>query len=68
MPSYPATTKIIKSGRSNRIFLLFTGNRKQSDDATADSVTEKFIFILMMAFATVACICIIYAFVRGTLG
>ena len=65
MTSYPATTKIIKSGRSNRIFLLFTGNRKQSDDGAADGFTNVLIFILMMV--AVAGICI-YAFVRGTLG
>jgi hypothetical protein len=67
MTSYPATTKIIKSGRSNRIFLLFTGNRKQSDDAAADGFTNVLIFILTMIAAVVAGICI-YAFVRGTLG
>jgi hypothetical protein len=67
MHSHPATTKIIKSGRSNRLFLLFTGNRKQSDDIAADAVTELLISILIAVVFAVACVCI-YAFVTGKLG
>lgn len=64
---HPATTKIIKSGRSNRLFLLFTGNRKQSDDIAADAVTEVLISLLILVAVAVACVCI-YAFVTGKVG
>jgi hypothetical protein len=67
MHSHPATTKIIKSGESDSRFLLFTGNRKQSDDLAADAVTELLISLLIAVAAIVVCVCF-YAFVTGKLG
>ncbi len=67
MNSHPATTKLIKSGQSKSLFLLFTGNRKQSDDLAADVVTELLISLLIAVAAFVVTVCI-YAFVTGKLG
>jgi hypothetical protein len=67
MHSYPSTTKLIKSGQSKSLFLLFTGNRKQSDDLAADAVTEVLISLLIAVAAFVVTVCI-YAFVTGKLG
>ncbi|WP_260739776.1 hypothetical protein [Tunturiibacter lichenicola] len=67
MHSHPATTKIIKSGKSGSLYLLFTGNRKQSDDLAADAVTEVLISLLIAVAAVVVTVCI-YAFATGKLG
>ena len=64
MDSHPATTKVIKAGRSKAPFLLFFGNRKQEEDEPSSLLPTA---ILLVLVATVLGICI-YAFLTGKLG
>jgi hypothetical protein len=64
MEFHPATTKVIKPGRSKTPFLLFFGNRKQEEDGPTRLLPTA---VLLVLIATVLGICI-YAFVTGRLG
>jgi hypothetical protein len=67
MSFHPATTKVVKQGRSKSPFLLFFGNRKQGDSDSAKQLTTLFISVFLILVATVLGICI-YAFLKGKLG
>jgi hypothetical protein len=64
MDFHPATTKVIKAGRSKTPFLLFFGNRKQEEDGPAKLLPTTILLILV---AIVLGICV-YAFLTGKLG
>jgi hypothetical protein len=66
MSFHPATTKVIKAGRSKTLFLLFFGNRKQENEPVKrlESVLTA---VLLVLVATILGICI-YAFLTGKLG
>jgi hypothetical protein len=64
MDFHPATTKVIKPGRSKTPFLLFFGNRKQEENESTRLLPTA---ILLVLVATVLGICI-YAFLTGRLG
>jgi hypothetical protein len=65
MDFHPATTKVIKAGRSESPFLLFFGNRKQEDEDGPTRLLPTVVLLLLVA--TILGICI-YAFVTGRLG
>jgi predicted permease len=67
MSFHPATTKVIKEGRSKTPFLLFFGNRKQDDSESAKQLTTMLISVLLVLVVTILGICI-YAFLTGKLG
>jgi predicted permease len=67
MSFHPATTKVIKEGRSKTPFLLFFGNRKQDDTESAKQLTTLLISALLVLVVTILGICI-YAFLKGKLG
>jgi hypothetical protein len=67
MSFHPATTKVIKQGRSKTPFLLFFGNRKQDDNESAKQLTTLLISVLLVLVVTILGICI-YAFLTGKLG
>jgi predicted permease len=67
MSFHPATTKVIKEGRSKTPFLLFFGNRKQDDSESAKQLTTLLISVLLVLVVTILGICV-YAFLTGKLG
>jgi hypothetical protein len=67
MSFHPATTKVIKAGRSKTPFLLVFGNRQQDEKEPAKQLSGLLIGVLVVAIATVLGICI-YAFLIGKLG
>jgi hypothetical protein len=66
MNNHPATTKIIKPGRSQRPFLLFTGNRKHAEDKTGES-RSPLLISLLIAFAAIVIGTSLYLFFTGRL-
>lgn len=67
MHSHPATTKVIKAGRSKNPILLFFGNRKRAENEAAESAYSIFTTVFIVLAAAVLCICL-YAFLSGKLG
>jgi hypothetical protein len=68
MNSHPATTKLIKAGRSKTPFLLFFGNRKHDENELAKPPFSGLLTGLLVTLVVVVlCICI-YAFFSGRLG
>jgi hypothetical protein len=65
--NHPATTKLIKPGRSRTPFLLFFGNRKHGENELAKPVSDVFTGLLLALIVIVLCICV-YAFFSGRLG
>ncbi len=65
MDFHPATTKVIKPGRSKTPFLLFFGNRKHEEEDEPARLLPTAILIVLVA--TVLGFCI-YAFLTGRLG
>jgi hypothetical protein len=63
----PATTKVIKAGRSKTPFLLFFGNRKQDENEPLNLAPTVLTAVLLVLVAAVLGICI-YAFLTGKLG
>ncbi|HWZ00955.1 MAG TPA: hypothetical protein VNX17_07745 [Edaphobacter sp.] len=63
----PATTRIIKAGRSNSPFLLFFGNRKQEESEPVKLLSTVLTAVLLVLVTVVLAICI-YAFLTGKLG
>jgi hypothetical protein len=63
----PATTRVIKAGRSKSPFLLFFGNRKQDENETLKLAPTVFTAVLLVLVAAALSICI-YAFLTGKLG
>jgi len=67
MSFHPATTKVVKTGKSKTPFLLFFGNRKQEENESTQQLSSTLIGILVVVVAAVLGICI-YAFLAGKLG
>jgi hypothetical protein len=67
MSFHPATTKVIKAGRSKTPFLLVFGNRQRDEKEPVKQLSGLLIGVLVVAVATVLGICI-YAFLIGNLG
>ena len=67
MSFHPATTKVVKTGKSKSPFLLFFGNRKQEEKESTQQLSSALIGILVVAVAAVLGICI-YAFLTGKVG
>jgi hypothetical protein len=67
MNVHPATTRVIKAGRSRTPFLLFFGNRKQDENEPVKPATTVLAVVLPMLVTAILGICI-YAFLTGKLG
>jgi hypothetical protein len=67
MNLHPATTKVIKAGKSKVSFLLFIGNRKHEENEHAKLLSTAFTGIVLALAIVILGICI-YAFVSGKLG
>ena len=67
MHTHPATTKVIKAGRSKWPFLLFFGNRKSHENELANPASSFLTALLLILVATVLGVCI-YGFLTGKLG
>jgi hypothetical protein len=63
----PATTRVIKAGRSKTPFLLFFGNRKQDENESVKLAPTVLAAVLLMLVTAILGICI-YAFLTGKLG
>jgi hypothetical protein len=66
MEPHPATTRVIKAGRSRRRFLFFTGSRKHSEDQATQSLSQIFIPALI-AFGAIVISITLYLFFTGKL-
>jgi hypothetical protein len=66
MHTHPATTKIIKAGRSKWPFLLFFGSRKSHENELANPVSSVLAALLLILVAAVLGFCF-YAFLTGKL-
>ena len=67
MNLHPATTKVIKAGRSRNPFLLFFGNRKHDENELTKPFSDVLIGFLLAFVVLILCICV-YAFFSGKLG
>jgi predicted permease len=67
MDVHPATTRVIKAGRSTTPFLLFFGNRKQDENESVKPAPTMLAAVLLMLVTAILGICI-YAFLTGKLG
>jgi hypothetical protein len=67
MSLHPATTKVIKAGKSKAPFLLFVGNRKHEENGRTKSLSTAFTGFLLALAVVILGICI-YAFLSGRLG
>jgi hypothetical protein len=67
MNLHPATTKVIKTGKSKTPFLLFVGNRKHDESEVVKPVSIV-LTGLLLAFVVVALGICLYAFYSGKLG
>jgi hypothetical protein len=65
MNVHPATTRVIKAGRSRTPFLLFFGNRKQDENEPVKPGTTVLAVVLLVTAILGICI---YAFLTGKLG
>jgi hypothetical protein len=67
MNVHPATTRVIKAGRSETPFLLFFGNRKQDENEPFKLAPTVLAAVLLILVTAILGICI-YAFLTGKLG
>jgi hypothetical protein len=67
MSSHPGTTNVIKPGRSESPFLLFTGNRKQFGSFAREIFTDL-LLPLLIGIAAALVFLLLYAFFKGKLG
>jgi hypothetical protein len=67
MNLHPATTKVIKAGRSRNPFLLFFGNRKHDENELAKPLSNALTGLLLVFVVLILGICV-YAFFSGKLG
>jgi predicted permease len=67
MDVYPATSRVIKAGRSETPFLLFFGNRKQDENEPVKPAPTVLAAVLLILVTAILGICI-YAFLTGKLG
>jgi predicted permease len=67
MNLHPATTKIIKTGKSKTPFLLFFGNRKHDKNELTKPLSGMLTGFLLTFIVIILSICI-YAFFSGRLG
>ena len=67
MNVHPATTRVIKAGRSETPFLLFFGNRKQDENEPVKPAPPVPAAVLLTLVTAILGICI-YAFLTGKLG
>ena len=67
MDVHPATTRVIKAGRSKTPFLLFFGNRKQDENEPIKPAPTVLTAVLLILVTAILGICI-YAFLTGKLG
>ena len=67
MNLHPATTKIIKAGKSRNPFLLFFGNRQHVEDEQVDTLSDVLIGFLLGLVMAILGICI-FSFFSGKLG
>ena len=63
----PITTSIIKQGKSEAPFLLFTGNRKEFD-SIAREIYLDMLAPLLVGVVVAVIILLVYAFFTGKLG
>jgi hypothetical protein len=63
----PATTRVIKPGRSSNPFVLFTGSRKHSEDSSGEPFST-FLTTALLALVAALIFGCIYAFVKGKIG
>ena len=67
MRSEQITTRIIKTGKSDKRFFLFTGGKRLSKDLSGEPFFT-FLVTIAIAFVAVLVLACVYAFFEGHLG